>query len=57
MSRPEVNRSCYAFYQQTNDAIILEGSFSLSVDDLMGELDIYIVYKEFNRLFLWYNYK
>lgn len=40
--------SCYVFNQTTDDALILEAPFSISVDDLMEESDIYIVDKEFN---------
>lgn len=43
---------CYVFYQRTNDALILEGAFSFSVDDLMEESDIYVVDKEFNWTYI-----
>lgn len=44
--------SCYVFYQRSNRALLLESASSFSADDLMEELDIYIVDKEFNWTYI-----
>ncbi len=40
------------FYQRNNDALIVESASSFIVDDLLEELDIYIVDKEFNWTYI-----
>ncbi|MGP7819664.1 DUF4275 family protein [Niallia sp. 01092] len=44
----ESKRSCYVFYQHSDDAVILENAFSLTADDFVNEHDVYVVDKGFN---------
>lgn len=44
----EKKNSCYIFYQHTDDALILEEAAAFNANDLLGEIDVYVVDKEFN---------
>ena len=44
----ESKKSCYVFYQHSDDAFILENATALTADDLISEEDIYVVDKEFS---------
>lgn len=41
-------KSCYVFYQHSDDAFILEKATLLTADDLVYEEDVYVVDKGFN---------
>jgi hypothetical protein len=43
-----LKKSCYVFYQHSNDALILENVSLLTVDDFVHEQDVYVVDKGFN---------
>lgn len=44
----ESKKSCYVFYQHSDDALILENASSVIAEDFVNEQDIYIVDKGFN---------
>jgi len=44
----ETKNSCYIFYQQTDNALIIEEATAFHANNLMYESDVYIVDKEFN---------
>ncbi|MFZ0443209.1 MAG: DUF4275 family protein [Bacillus sp. (in: firmicutes)] len=44
----ELKKFCYLFYQQSDEAFILENATSLNANDLLNEEDVYLVDKEFN---------
>lgn len=44
----EAKSSCFVFYQHSDDALILENASNLTAHDLINELDIYVVDKDFN---------
>ncbi|WP_284561390.1 DUF4275 family protein [Bacillus sp. T2.9-1] len=41
-------KSCYVFYQHSDDAFILENASFLNANDFLNEADVYVVDKEFN---------
>jgi hypothetical protein len=43
----EPKKACFLFYQHSDDAFILENSSMLTADDLLNEMDVYVVDKEF----------
>ncbi|KGR77706.1 DUF4275 family protein [Ureibacillus manganicus] len=43
-----LKQSCFVFYQNSNDAYILDNAYSISAKDFGNEEDIYIVDKDFN---------
>lgn len=43
----ETKKSCYVFYQHSDDALILENALFLTTEDYVNEQDIYVVDKEF----------
>ena len=44
----ELKKSCFVFYQHSDEAFILENATTLTAEDLISEEDIYVVDKEFN---------
>jgi len=44
----EHKKSCYVFYQHSDDALILENARALRAEDFEDEEDVYVVDKEFN---------
>lgn len=44
----KLKKSCYVFYQHSDDAFILENASSLNVNDFLNEEDVYVVDKGFN---------
>ena len=44
----ESKQSCYVFYQNSDDAYILENASSLNANDFLNEEDVYVVDKGFN---------
>ncbi|WP_428912480.1 DUF4275 family protein [Niallia sp. Krafla_26] len=44
----ESKKSCYVFYQHSDEAFILENATGLAADDFLNEEDVYVVDKEFN---------
>jgi hypothetical protein len=48
----EEKKSCYIFYQNSEEALALEDATAFDINDLLGEADIYIVDKEFRWTFI-----
>ena len=48
----ESKKSCYVFYQHSNEAFILENASALTAGDFVNEYDVYVVEKEFNWTFV-----
>ncbi|MEK4921007.1 DUF4275 family protein [Cytobacillus sp. FSL R5-0569] len=46
--KKEPKQACYVFYQDLDDAYILENASSLTAEDFVNEEDVYVVDKEFN---------
>ncbi|MFZ5966939.1 MAG: DUF4275 family protein [Bacillota bacterium] len=44
----EQKNACYIFYQDTDDALILEEAAAFNTNDLLNESDVYVVDKEFS---------
>jgi len=44
----ELKKSCFIFYQHSDEAFIVENAQALTAEDFINEEDIYIVDKEFN---------
>ena len=44
----EHKKSCFVFYQHSDDALILENARALRAEDFEDEEDVYVVDKEFN---------
>lgn len=43
----EKKNACYIFYQHIDDALILKEADTFNANDLLDELDVYVVEKEF----------
>ena len=43
----EPKKSCYVFYQHSDDALILEHAGGLTANDFVNEQDVYVVEKDF----------
>ncbi|KKB33222.1 hypothetical protein QY97_03625 [Bacillus thermotolerans] len=44
----EAKKSCYVFYQHSDNAFILENASTLTAEDFVNEEDVYVVDKGFN---------
>jgi hypothetical protein len=44
----EYKKSCYVFYQHSDDALILEHAGAIRAEDFEEQEDVYVVDKEFN---------
>lgn len=44
----KLKKSCYIFYQHSDNAFILENVSSINANDFLDEEDVYVVDKEFN---------